>query len=149
VTSHPPFPNEEESTLVEIDWLALERVAIQTRLNAHAPYSRYLVGAAVLGADGRVYRGCNVENASYGLTICAERTAATSMVAAGCHSLLAVLVVTAGPKAGSPCGACRQVLFELCEDAPVVMLAVDDDGNVIDRKQSTVVQLLPDGFRLK
>ncbi|MFO0660455.1 MAG: cytidine deaminase [Polyangiaceae bacterium] len=148
MTSSPPFSSEEDSTLVEIDWLRLERVAIETRQRAHAPYSKYFVGAAILGSDGLIHRGCNVENASYGLTICAERSAAVSMVAAGCKKIQGVVVVTAGPKAGSPCGACRQVLFELCEDAPLIMLAVDEKNEVIDRRHSSIVQLLPDGFRL-
>ena len=131
----------------DVDWSALEAAAIAVRARAYAPYSRYQVGAAVLAEDGRVFVGCNVENASYGLTICAERTAAVSMVAAGAREIRAVVVVTAGPEAGSPCGACRQTLAELAGDAPVRMLAVDEAGVVISRRESSVDTLLPGKFR--
>jgi cytidine deaminase len=131
----------------DIDWDALERAAIAARSRAYCPYSKYRVGAALLGADGRVWAGCNVENASYGLTNCAERTAVFSMVAGGDRSLRAVVVVTAGPEAGSPCGACRQVLGEFCDDAPVRMLAVDENDAIVDRRETTVSALLPGRFR--
>lgn len=130
-----------------IDWAALTRAAIETRARAYAPYSRYHVGAAVLTEDGRVFAGCNVENASFGLTICAERTAVGSMIAAGSRRLVAVVVVTAGPEAGAPCGACRQTLFEFAGDAPVRMVAVDAAGTVVDERSSSVHALLPGAFR--
>jgi cytidine deaminase len=133
--------------MTPIDWDALARAAIATRQRAHAPYSRYRVGAALVTDDGVVHAGCNVENATYGLTICAERTAVVSMVAAGGKRVAAIAVVTQGPTAGSPCGACRQTLAEFAADAPVLMLAVDDDGVVLDRRESTVDTLLPDAFR--
>ena len=134
-------------TAATIDWDALSRAAIATRARAYAPYSRYHVGAALLAEDGRIFAGCNVENATFGLTICAERTAVVSMVAAGVRRLLAVVVVTAGPEAGAPCGACRQTLFEFAGDAPVRMLAVDDAGGVVDERSSSVHALLPGAFR--
>ena len=130
-----------------IDWSALEAAAIAARRRAYAPYSRYHVGAAVLADDGAIHGGCNVENATYGATICAERTAVVSMVAAGGRRVRAVVVVTAGPEAGSPCGVCRQVLAEFCDEAPVTMIAVDDAERVVDRKTSTVNTLLPGAFR--
>ena len=89
---------------------ALIAKAVEVRRKAHAPYSKYLVGAALLAKDGRVFVGCNVENASYGLTCCAERNAVFAAVAAGAKKFVAVAVVTAN--GGSPCGACRQVLRE-------------------------------------
>lgn len=80
------------------------------RAQAYAPYSRYAVGAAVLADDGRVFGGCNVENAVYGATVCAERVAVWAAVAAGARRLVALAVVT--PNGGTPCGCCRQVLTE-------------------------------------
>lgn len=82
------------------------------RMHAYAPASRFLVGAAVLASDGRVFTGCNVENASYGLTICAERAAVCAAVAAGVRTLVATAIATDLVEPASPCGACRQVLAE-------------------------------------
>lgn len=89
----------------------------RAREKAYAPYSRFKVGAAVLGADGNIYTGCNIENSSFGLTVCAERTAIFKMVSEGCQRFQA-LVVVGGEKPGDsgPCGACRQVISEFCED---------------------------------
>jgi cytidine deaminase len=99
----------------------LVQAAWQARERAYAPYSRFAVGAALLATDGRVFTGCNVENLSYGLTQCAERTAICSAVAAGARefSLLAVVADTSVPI--SPCGACRQVMAEF--GVPRVILA--------------------------
>lgn len=110
-----------------------------TRHHAYAPFSHYHVGAAVLGADGQIYTGCNVENASYGLTICAERNAVGQMVAHGCTTLRGVAVFT--HNGGSPCGACRQVLLEFADDAPVFL--VDEQNNI---RETTLLTLLPDHF---
>src|SRR5262245_4845723 len=90
----------------------LVRAARAAARNAYAPASRFTVGAALLGGDGRIYRGCNVENASYGLTICAERNAAFHAVAEGCREHVAIAVWTPLREPASPCGACRQVLYE-------------------------------------
>ena len=124
----------------------LLNLARQARENAYAPYSRFLVGAALVTRDGRHFSGCNVENASYGLCNCAERTALFSAVAAGCQPgdfvALAVIGDTAGPI--SPCGACRQVMAELCGDGMPVLL-----GNLHgDVQETTVADLLPGAFRL-
>ncbi len=125
------------------------KAAVAVRRKAYAPYSHYSVGAALWTADQRIFVGCNVENASYGLTICAERSAATAMIASGAQEPQACVVITAGPRAGSPCGACRQVLFELTEDMPVRMLAVDEHEQVVDTQERSLVELLPLGFRLR
>lgn len=116
--------------------------AQSVRANAHAPYSNYCVGAAVFGENGKIYAGCNVENASYGLTICAERNAIGQMVADGCTTIEAVVVVTSN--GGSPCGACRQVLSEFIDefgDAVVYLFAEDEMV-----KETTVLDLLPRAF---
>jgi cytidine deaminase len=115
---------------------------------AYAPFSNFRVGAAVLTESGEVFTGCNVENSSYGLTNCAERTAMFSAVAAGAlsaeRSLVAVAVVHREGAACSPCGACRQVLFEFGPEATVIFRA--QSGEIAQMK---VRELLPDGFRLR
>jgi cytidine deaminase len=126
------------------DLLAAARVA---RERAYAPYSAFAVGAVVQTRDGRRFNGCNVENAAYGLCNCAERTALFAAIAAGCRPgdfvALAVVADTADP--ASPCGACRQVLAELCDQAMPVML-----GNLHGATQkTTVAALLPAAFSLE
>ncbi|MGO4702100.1 cytidine deaminase [Dyella sp. 2RAB6] len=125
---------------------ALVELARSAREQAYAPYSRFLVGAALLTRDGRHFLGCNVENAAYGLCNCAERTALFTAIAAGCKPgdfvRLAVIGDTEGPI--SPCGACRQVMSELCDEAMPVLLA-----NLHGKLQETTVKaLLPGSFRL-
>ncbi len=96
---------------MKIDWAALLKAAQAVRKNAYAPYSKFNVGAAVLGGSGRTYTGCNVENSSFGLSLCAERNAVGSAVAAGEKRILAC-AIAAGDKPCPPCGMCRQVLAE-------------------------------------
>ena len=115
--------------------------ALATRLQAYAPYSNFLVGAAVLTEDGSVFTGANVENASYGLTICAERVAAAAAVAAGHRKLKAVAVATAG--GASPCGACRQFLAEFGGAMDVFLVDADRPENV---KRMSLAELLPEQF---
>jgi cytidine deaminase len=103
-----------------MNWEALADAAWSARENAHAPYSRFPVGAALLAQDGRMFSGCNVENLSFGLTQCAERVAIGSAVAAGVKRILAVVVVADTRTPISPCGACRQVMAEF--HVPVVRL---------------------------
>ena len=90
---------------------------------AYAPYSRFCVGAALLTREGHVFQGCNVENASYGLTLCAERTALGAAIAAGYRRFTAVAIASSGQTAPMPCGACLQVLTEFCKPDCLVMLA--------------------------
>jgi cytidine deaminase len=121
-------------------------VARQAREQAYAPYSNFLVGAALLTRDGRHFGGCNVENASYGLCNCAERTALFSAIAAGCQpgDFLALAVIADTDNPVSPCGACRQVMSELCDDAMPVLLA-NLRG---DTQETSVAALLPGSFKL-
>lgn len=100
---------------------ALKQAALAARERAHAPFSRFLVGAALETADGRLWPGCNVENSSYGLTMCAERTAIFSAVAAGARQFVRCAVVVDTQKLTPPCGACRQVLWDLCGDLEILI----------------------------
>jgi cytidine deaminase len=115
------------------------------RGNAYAPYSEYKVGAALVTESGAVFTGCNVENASYGGTICAERSAICAMIAAGERAPVAIAVATGGATPGSPCGICRQVLREFARDIPVALVAEDAKGRV-RRRDTTLAKLLPDAF---
>lgn len=103
-----------------MDQKALLDAAIAARLKAYAPYSRFAVGAALLGRSGRVYLGCNVENISYGLTQCAERNAVATAVAAGETEFVSVTIVADTELPISPCGGCRQVMAEFAPDLEVV-----------------------------
>jgi cytidine deaminase len=113
--------------------------------HAYAPYSHFKVGAAVLTAKNEIFSGCNVENASYGLTNCAERTAVFSAVAQSGPDLLikAIAVVNDQAVPCSPCGACRQVIYEFGPDAIVVF------QSATGWKESPITELLPEGFRLQ
>jgi len=109
--------------------------------HAYCPYSHFRVGAAVLTDRGDLFAGCNVENASYGLTICAERNAIFQTVAAGQSRLKAVVVYTPTPAPSAPCGACRQVINEFGPEAEIISVC---DGRDILRK--TLSQLMPEAF---
>jgi cytidine deaminase len=111
------------------------------RERAYAPYSGFAVGAAALGDDGRIYVGANVENASYGLSLCAERAAVAAAVAGGAKSIRAVAVVADPPT--TPCGACREVIAELGPEAVVIW--EDGRGGYVSREAG---DLLPERFRL-
>ena len=101
---------------------ALIEAALAVRKNAHAPYSKFLVGAAVEAEDGRVFAGCNVENATYGLTMCAERLAVFKGISEGARRFRRVAVAADTDTLTPPCGSCRQILWEFCGDAEVVLL---------------------------
>jgi len=121
--------------------LAALAIAVQRR--AYAPYSKFQVGAA-LRMSGAVFEGANVENASYGLGVCAERTAVFAAVLAGAHQLEAVAVCTDASPPSSPCGACRQVLLEFARDpAAVTVTAINPRG---ERRSWSLAELIPDGF---
>ncbi len=122
----------------------LIQIARETIGHAHAPYSNYKVGAALLCADGTVFTGCNVENASYGLTNCAERTAVFSAVAAGKTEFTAIAVAASKEPAPFPCGACRQVLAEFCPPGFPVYIS---NGGSFERV--TLGGLLPNRFDLR
>jgi cytidine deaminase len=111
--------------------------------NAYCPYSRFPVGAALLTESGEIFTGCNVENASYGLTICAERNAAFQMVAQGKQPIKAVVIYTPTERSMPPCGACRQVINEFGRDAIIVCSC--DGPEMLKRRVS---DLLPDAFGL-
>lgn len=119
----------------------LLEAAFQALEHAHAPYSGYRVGAALLCADGTVFKGCNVENASYGLTNCAERTAVFSAVAAGRTGFSAIAIAASQDPAPFPCGACRQVLAEFCPPSLAVYIA--HGGRFTE---TTLGELLPHAF---
>ena len=95
--------------------------AIEVAGRAYAPYSRFQVGAVLVGKDGRIFAGCNVENISFGLTICAERNAVFAAVAAGCREFAKIVIVADTEVPASPCGACRQVLAEFNPDLELVL----------------------------
>jgi cytidine deaminase len=122
---------------------ALEAAASGAQRRAYAPYSRFRVGAAVRAA-GEIFEGANIENASYPLAICAERTAVFAAVLSGAHRLEAVAVCTDASPPSSPCGACRQVLLEFAPDpTAVTVTAINPRG---ERRSWTLAELIPDGF---
>lgn len=124
---------------------ALLEAAVRAWHNAYAPYSGFRVGAALLAADGHVYAGANVENASYGLARCAEQSAVQAMASAGARSFEALVVVSDSDPPAAPCGACRQVLVEFARQAPVWLVSLD--GSIVRR--TSLAELLPDAFSLR
>ncbi|MCC7071787.1 MAG: cytidine deaminase [Deltaproteobacteria bacterium] len=127
------LPKKDEDALVAI--------ALRARERAYAPYSRFLVGAALRCGDGSVIEGCNVENASYGLCVCAERNAVGSAVAAGRRDFDAIVIATSSEPPSPPCGMCRQVLAEHAADLAIVL--VNTKG---DRVRTTLKKLFPGTF---
>lgn len=123
-----------------MDAKELMKMAIEARQNAYAPYSHFAVGAALLAESGKVYTGCNIENASYGLTCCAERNAIFAAVGAGERRFKMLAVAADSPEPVAPCGACRQVIAEF--GIPLVVM-----GNLKETtKTMTAKELLPYGF---
>jgi cytidine deaminase len=108
--------------------------AKQARENAHAPYSNFRVGAALRSTSGRIFTGCNVENASYGLTMCAERVAIFKAISEGERGFSALAVVTDADSLTSPCGACRQLVWEFCGDIPVTTANLNGQSEVMQMK---------------
>ncbi|HEY9044118.1 MAG TPA: cytidine deaminase [Rheinheimera sp.] len=126
----------------EINWAALQQAAQDAAAQAYAPYSKFPVGVAVLAASGKVYTGCNVENASYGGTVCAERNAIAAAVVAGERKFEALVVYTPQTMLTAPCGICRQVIAEFFSpDAPVASC-----NHMQQQQQWTLGELLPAAF---
>ena len=115
--------------------------ALAVRENAHAPYSHFRVGAALEDATGRIHTGCNIENATYGLTICAERVAVFKAVSEGAREFRRLAVAADTDTLTPPCGACRQILWEFCGDIPVVLLNPRGKSETVSLKE-----LLPRPF---
>ncbi|MEB3236828.1 MAG: cytidine deaminase [Candidatus Sericytochromatia bacterium] len=127
----------------EFDAVSLLDAARAVRSRAHAPYSQFAVGAALLVADGSVVHGVNVENRTFGLTVCAERTAIASAVAAGMRSFVAIAISAERAAPCPPCGACRQVMAEFAPDLPVILEG--PDGSPVE---TSLGHLLPMQFDL-
>ena len=118
-------------------------IAKEALENAYAPYSNYKVGAAVLTQNGEVFTGVNIENASYGATICAERVAVSKAVSEGKSCILAIAIALENEETASPCGICRQFIFEFGDDIEVIVGPDEDHLKIY-----TIKELLPEGFRL-
>lgn len=134
MSDHIPFSLSDETRR------HLIAAASEARANAYVPYSRYPVGAAILTASGAVFTGCNVENATYGATICGERTATVKAISEGERDFQAVAVVTSN--GASPCGICRQVLYEF---GPEMTIVLADEGGAV-HWEGPLSDLLPLGF---
>ena len=115
--------------------------AVEVRANACADYSHYKVGAALLAANGKVYTGCNIENSTYGLTVCAERVALWKALSEGEQKFTQIAVVTASASPASPCGACRQLLWEYCGDIEVTLANLEGE-----RKRFRLAEIFPRPF---
>lgn len=119
----------------------LEAEARRVSKNAYAPYSRFRVGTALVNENGTIFSGANVENASYGLTVCAERNAVFSSVAAGNRKIAAIVIYTPTDKPTLPCGACRQVISEFSRDTKILSICDTDE-----RIESSISNLFPNAF---
>jgi len=129
-------------TIASATLAELKRCARDAATRAYAPYSRFPVGAAVLATDGTIHAGANVENASYGLSICAERAAIFHAVAQGIRQIAAIVVYTPTPAATTPCGACRQVIHEFGSGALVVCCTDNERAE----RHYAIAELLPVAF---
>jgi len=119
--------------------------AIEARDKAYAPYSKFKVGAAILTKDGKTYQGCNIENASYGATICAERSAVCNMIVNGGADPIAIAICYNEEEFAVPCGICRQVLSEFSPKGDLIILMAKTDGTY---RETTLSALLPSSFKL-
>ena len=138
-----------------MDYNDLISQALEARRFAYAPYSHFTVGAALLGADGRVFKGCNIENAAFSPSLCAERTAFAKAISEGCSDFIAIAIVGAssdnkGTDFCTPCGVCRQVMREFCQqDFQIVCAKTDEMEGIIEQKVFTLAELLPESFSLQ
>ncbi len=128
---------------LEKDYQNLVKKALEAREKAYCPYSKFKVGAALITDTNKIYTGANVENASYGLTVCAERNAVFKAVNDGERKIKAIAIVADTPDVCSPCGACRQVIYEFSDEDTIVIMT-NLKGDVVVKK---IDELLPYGFR--
>ncbi len=136
-----PKPSSKKNSPAKINFTALIHAARQARTRAYAPYSHYAVGAAVLAKSGKIYSGCNVENAAYPSGLCAERVAMFKAISEGERELRAIAVVTKNNAA--PCGACRQVYSEFAKGDALYIIA---SAHGHSHRVFTLAELLPEGF---
>jgi cytidine deaminase len=136
---HEPRPRRRRPGVKHLEPLVAD--ALGVRSNAYAPYSNFRVGAALLGESGKVYLGCNVENSSYGLCVCAERSAVARAVADGEKRFKGIVIATQSETPSPPCGMCRQTLGEFAHDMPVIL--VNDKGG---RLETSLDELFPMSF---
>ncbi|HQU82204.1 MAG TPA: cytidine deaminase [Pyrinomonadaceae bacterium] len=122
----------------------LIEAAAKVRENAHAPFSNFKVGAALITKNGKIYAGCNIENATYGLTICAERNAIFKAISEGEKEFETISVVADTEELTPPCGACRQIIWEFCGDIPVILANLKGDSETVMMKE-----LFPRAFDAK
>lgn len=131
---------EGENTVNE-NYKKLIKEAEKARKKAYTPYSKFKVGAAILSSDGKIFTGCNIENASFGLTVCAERVAILKAISEGSSKFEAIAIVGDTDRPCSPCGACRQVISEFGEDIKIIMSNLEGDIKI-----KKVRELLPEAF---
>jgi cytidine deaminase len=113
----------------------LQAAALAARENAHAPYSKFLVGAALQDTVGRIHTGCNVENATYGLTLCAERVAVFKAISEGAREFQRIAIAADSETLTPPCGACRQILWEFCGDIEIVLVNLRGESETLRLKE--------------
>ena len=130
--------------MMNFDRKALLHAAMEARKFAYAPFSHFYVGAALLSTDGRIFMGCNIENSAYSPTLCAERCAVAKAVSEGVKEFVAIAVVGPEDSETTPCGVCRQVLYEFCDESLVVLCG----GTDLHYTETTLGELLPKAFRL-
>ena len=138
-----------------MDYKYLISQALEARRYAYAPYSHFRVGAALLCADGRVFKGCNIENAAFSPSMCAERTVFAKAVSEGYDDFIAIAIVGAPTDNKetdfcSPCGVCRQMMSEFCQqDFQIICAQTDETGEILEQKVFTLSEMLPESFNLQ